>query len=84
MNESLEDRVSEARKASALTIRTEEMRDLRTRAGLTQEAMAKLVGVTRVTLSGWELGKHEPQRKHRESLAAVADVIRRQLKNEGR
>ena len=36
------------------------LRDAREAAGLTQQGLADIVGVHRVTLANWELGEHHP------------------------
>ena len=45
------------------------IREARRSAGLTQGALAELVGVTRQTVWGWEAGRALPTRRHRRGLA---------------
>ncbi len=56
------------------------MKDLRQRAGLTQEQVAKIIDVDQGAVSNWEVGKYGPVRKYREKLAKLygckADEIR--------
>ncbi len=42
-----------------------ELRDLRRSLKLTQEDLAKSLGLTRSTVNRLEQGKHKPQEKHR-------------------
>lgn len=46
------------------------LREQREALGLTQKQLARLLGVTRVTLNNYERGESEPQLKHLERLAA--------------
>ena len=46
----------------------------RINAGLSGEALGRLVGVSGATISGWENGKKNPRRDNLERLAAVLDV----------
>ncbi len=43
-------------------------------AGLTQIEAAKLIGVSRTTISNWESGKHSPYPIHREIISQVYEV----------
>lgn len=56
------------------------LKDLRQRAGLTQEQVAKIIEVDQAAVSNWEIGKYIPVRKYREKLAklygSTADEIR--------
>ena len=45
------------------------IREARRGAGLTQSALASLVGVTRQTVWSWEAGRARPTRRHRRGLA---------------
>lgn len=56
------------------------LKDLRQKAGLTQEQVAKIIEVDQAAVSNWEIGKYSPVRKYREKLAklygSTADEIR--------
>jgi CheY-like chemotaxis protein len=45
---------------------------IRKRAGLTQEALARNLGVSFATLNAWERGRSEPRASHRRSLEEMA------------
>lgn len=47
------------------------MKELRQRAGLTQEQVAKLIEVDQAAVSNWELGKNLPVSKYRKKLAKL-------------
>jgi transcriptional regulator with XRE-family HTH domain len=47
------------------------IRELRKQLGLTQEQLAKLVGVKQATVSAWESGDAEPTMKNTRKLMAV-------------
>lgn len=47
------------------------LRELRQKAGLTQEQVAKLVDVDQSAVSNWEKGKYTPARKYRKKLAKL-------------
>ena len=49
------------------------LRRLRVRAGLTQDALAGMLHVTRQTVSSWEIGRTEPTRyaSHRRRCTAM-------------
>lgn len=47
------------------------LKDLRLKAGLKQEQVAKLVDVDQGAVSNWEIGKYVPVRKYREKLAKL-------------
>lgn len=36
------------------------LRELREKSGLTQQDVANLLGISRVSVSGWEVGRHKP------------------------
>ena len=48
---------------------------IRTRAGLSQEAAARLVGVDRASIARWELGAREPRDAHLRDYAALLDRL---------
>ena len=48
-----------------------QIRDLRTRMGMTQREFADLLDVSASTISTWEVGKHPPTRGHRIALTAI-------------
>lgn len=55
------------------TIHTaEEIRTLRDKLGLTQEAFAARLGVAVSTLQKWEAGRHSPLRAMRRRMGAMA------------
>ena len=47
------------------------IRELRKQLGLTQEQLAKLVGVKQATVSAWESGDAEPTMKNTRKLMSV-------------
>lgn len=47
------------------------LKDLRQKAGLTQEQVAKIIEVDQAAVSNWEIGKYSPVRKYREKLAKL-------------
>lgn len=55
------------------------MRTLRESKKLTQEQLAKLVGVSRVSVSKWESGENNPRGEHLSSLASALGVEVEQL-----
>lgn len=61
-----------------------ELKALRTRAGVTQATMAALIGVSRPAYANWELGRHEPARKHWKRASELADEMDTQLKARGK
>jgi transcriptional regulator with XRE-family HTH domain len=48
------------------------MLTMRTRVGLTQAELAKILGVTRKTIGAWELGSSYPQAEHLKQFIALA------------
>ena len=52
-----------------------EIKALRARLDLTQEAMARVVGVSWTTVNRWETGRSAPRGL---SVAALRDLVRRQ------
>lgn len=48
---------------------------IRKRAGLTQEALARNLGVSFATLNAWERGRSEPRASHRRSLEEMATDV---------
>jgi transcriptional regulator with XRE-family HTH domain len=59
------------------------VRDIRQARGLTQEQLAREVGVTFSTVNGWENGRHQPIPALASRLVAMADEagIRRPLRS---
>lgn len=57
-------------------------RALRARLGLTQEQLAAILGVHRLTISGWERGSHEPSTFHAAIVRALEPVATRALGDE--
>lgn len=55
------------------------LRELRLKAGLTQEQVAKLVDVDQAAVSNWETGKYTPARKYRKKLAKLYGVGEEEL-----
>lgn len=47
------------------------IKEMREASGLTQEELAKLMGVTRQTISRWEVGQDSPSPRHFEKLIRV-------------
>lgn len=47
------------------------LKELRLKAGLTQEQVAKLVDVEQAAVSYWESGKYKPLRKYQRKLAKL-------------
>lgn len=47
------------------------LKELRLKAGLTQEQVAKLVDVDQAAVSYWESGKYKPLRKYQRKLAKL-------------
>lgn len=47
------------------------LKELRQKAGLTQEQVAKLIDVDQAAVSNWERGKYPPMRKYRVKLAKL-------------
>lgn len=47
------------------------LKELRLKAGLTQEQVAKLVEVDQAAVSNWERGKNPPMGKHKVKLAKL-------------
>lgn len=63
---------------SIIEIRTgfgEKLRQLRLEKGITQDALAMQIHVTRQTISGWERGRSEPDIKTIVRLAEFFDII---------
>lgn len=50
-------------------------RELRRRAGLSQEAVAELLGVTRVAVSRWEAGLRQPRRRYRAAYREILEML---------
>lgn len=49
------------------------LREIRTKLGLSQEALAERLGVSFATVNRWEAGTNTPQRAAREAIARLAD-----------
>lgn len=77
--DSLSKLVADALDPGARLVTGAEIRAVRIRAGITQQAMSQLIGVSRPTLANWETGAHESARKHRPRIAELVDEITRQL-----
>lgn len=52
---------------------------LRNRAGLSQEALARVMGLSRMTIANWEKGKTEPSASQIKVLADIFGVTTDQL-----
>lgn len=52
---------------------------LRNRAGLSQEALARVMGISRMTIANWEQGKTEPSASQVKLLADIFGVTTDQL-----
>jgi DNA-binding transcriptional regulator YiaG len=50
------------------------IRYLRMQRGLRQDAFARLLGVTWKRVSDWEVGRHEPNAEHMETIARFCGV----------
>ena len=48
-----------------------QIRDLRTRMGMTRREFAEMLDVSASTISKWETGAHPPTRGHRIALTAI-------------
>lgn len=53
------------------------IRELRERAGLSQPALAKKVGVTRSAVNAWEMGLSIPTTQYVAELAQLFDVLQK-------
>lgn len=54
------------------------VRTLRTRLGLSQAKLARLVGVSAMAVTQWESGRSSPSRKHRAAVVALRRLGRRE------
>ena len=52
---------------------------LRNKAGLSQEALARVMGLSRMTIANWEQGKTEPSASQVKILADIFGVTTDQL-----
>lgn len=52
---------------------------LRNKAGLSQEALARVMGLSRMTIANWEKGKTEPSASQIKVLADIFGVTTDQL-----
>ena len=43
--------------------------------GVSQKALARMLGIDQTTLAGWERGEHKPSRRLRERLVAAAPEV---------
>jgi DNA-binding XRE family transcriptional regulator len=68
----------EEAKAARLSPRL--IRSLRTRLGLSQAKLARLVGVSAVALAHWETGRSSPSGKHRATVVGLRRLGRREAK----
>ena len=57
------------------------IRDLRKKAGLSQEELAKRMGFSFMTVRRWEMGKHSPRVEEIQRLAAALHVTEAELLN---
>lgn len=57
---------------SAAPLTSEQIRKLRHGLGVTQPVLAQLVGVNRVTLARWEIGRVDPRPIHLDRLRQLA------------
>lgn len=55
------------------------VKDLRTAAGLTQEQLAKAIGVTQTVIAAWERGAYSPKAAKLPVLAAALGVTVNEL-----
>lgn len=53
------------------------LQELRVKAGLSQAALAKRIGVSQATVAGWELGTHKPlaSRWSKLAIAVESDIL---------
>jgi DNA-binding transcriptional regulator YiaG len=68
----------EAAKAARLSARL--IRKLRTRLGLSQAALGRVVGVTGTAVVEWERGRAEPSGERRKAIVALRGLGRRDVK----
>lgn len=59
----------------------DEMRDIRTRSGLSQDQLADMVGVPRTYISKWENGEVKPMYEHLVMLHRVLCGLRLELED---
>lgn len=59
------------------------LRDARRRAGLSQVALAELIGASLRSVREWEAGRQEPSRRHKAQLADALGVAVDDLFPEG-
>lgn len=59
--------------------RTITLKEMRTSAGLTQEAVAKKLVLDQASVSYWESGKTKPLRKYRKKLARLYGVTQEEI-----
>lgn len=60
------------------------LRAARINAGLTQEQAAELIGVIRITVSDWEIGKYKPKKVRRQRIAETYGLTEAQIDWEGK
>lgn len=63
-------------------ILAQKIREIRAKAGLNQEELAKVCQTTRPTVSRWELGKSEPRPRHLRAIARLANITVDELLSE--
>ena len=68
----------DAVKAARLSARL--IRKLRTRLGLSQAALARLIGVTNAAVVAWERGRAKPSGERRKAVVALRGLGRRDVK----
>ena len=69
-----------APKERKVRVSGERIAKLRAKLKLTQSEFAELVGVNRISVSHWELGKNTPGEAQKRKIAAVRDLGKRELK----
>lgn len=53
---------------------------LRSKLGITQAELGRLLGVAMHTISVWEQGRRQPRARHKQALSALRSVGKRELK----
>jgi DNA-binding transcriptional regulator YiaG len=67
-------------KAPTIRLSPKLIRSLRSRLGISQADLAKLVGVSTVAVGSWELGKSKPRSESRARIAALRSLGRREAR----
>lgn len=70
----------EGEKVPAIRLSPRLIRSLRTRLGISQADLAKLVGVSAVAVGNWELGKSKPRDESKAKIAALRSIGRREVR----